>query len=105
MVRYLKDRAREIKLDRGRCKEPTALANATEISLMRGLTGKINWATREGMPNGCGDASLLSATLPTPQIKDLQEANACLRRLLQAEAAIIIRPIPLDRIRLLLLGD
>ena len=62
-------------------------------------------ATREGMPNGCGDASLLSATLPTPQIKDLQEANACLRRLLQAEAAIIIRPIPLDRIRLLLLGD
>ena len=105
MVRYLQDRAREIKLDRGRCKEPTALANATEISLMRGLTGKINWATREGMPNGRGDASLLSATLPTPQINDLQEANACLRRLLQAEAAIIVRPIPLGRIRLLLLGD
>jgi len=105
MVRYLRERAREIKLDRGRCKDPNAKANATEISLMRGLTGKINWATREGMPNGCGDASLLSATLPEPQIKDLQEANACLRRLLQAEAIIIIRPIPLDRLKLLHIGD
>jgi hypothetical protein len=105
MARYLRERAREIKLDRGRCKDPEALANATEISLMRGLTGKINWATREGMPNGCGDASLLSATPPTPRVKDLQEANACLRRLLQAEATITIKPIPLSRLKLLVIGD
>ena len=57
------------------------------------------------MPNGCVDASLLSSTLPTPQVKDLQEANACLRRLLQAEASITIKPIPLHRLRLLLIGD
>ena len=72
---------------------------------MRDLTVKINWATRDGTPNGCGDASLLSSTLPTPQVKDLQEANACLQRLLQAEATITIKPIPLHRLRLLLIGD
>ena len=105
MVRYLRDRAREIKLGRGRCKNPEALATETEITLMRGLTGKINWATREGMPNGSGDASLLSATLPNPQVKDLCEANASLKRLLQAEATITIRPIPLERLKLLVLAD
>ena len=78
MVRYLRDRARRIKLDRGRCKNPEALANETETTLMRGLTGKINGATKEGMPNSCGDASLLSATLPTSRVKDVQEANASL---------------------------
>ena len=80
MVRYLRGRAREIKLDRGRCKNLEAMADENEITLMRGLTGKTNWATREGMPNGCGDASLRSDTLPTPRVKDLQEANASLRR-------------------------
>ena len=72
---------------------------------MRGLMGKLNWATREGMPQGAGDSSLLSATLPTPKVKDLQEANAALRRLLAAEASITILPIPLHRIRLLLICD
>ena len=57
------------------------------------------------MPNGCGDASLLSATLPTPRVKDLQEANASLRRLLQAEATITIKPIPMERLKLLVIAD
>ena len=43
MVRYLKERAREIVLTRGRCKNPNDLATETEITLMRGLTGKIKW--------------------------------------------------------------
>ena len=80
MVRYLKDRAREIDLPRGRAKEPKADATPTEITAMRGLVGKLNWTTREGMPNGAGDASLLAGTMPQPQVKDLQEANAALRR-------------------------
>ena len=72
---------------------------------MRGLTGKLNWATREGMPQGCGDASLLSATLPTPNFKDLVEANAALRRLLQSDANIRIWSIPLEDLRVLLFSD
>ena len=73
---------------------------------MRGLTGKLNWAAREGMPQAAGDASLLSATMPYPKVKDLQEANAALRRLLQhGEVNMVIRPIPLERLRLLVFND
>ena len=50
MVRCLKDRAREIRLERGRAKTPEAEATDLEITAMRGLTGKLNWAIREGMP-------------------------------------------------------
>ena len=57
------------------------------------------------MPNGCGDESLLSASLPKPLVKDLVEANAALRRLLQAEATIMIKSIPLDRLKLLVIAD
>ena len=78
MLRYLQESAREINFRRGRGKRPLAEATPTEITAMRGLNGKLAWAAREGMPNGSGDASLLASTLPTPRVKYLQEANACL---------------------------
>ena len=97
MVRYLEERAREIKLERGRAKFPDSEATPTEITAMRGLMGKLNWASREGMPNGSGDASILSATLPKPKVKDLQEANAALRRLMEARVVISIKSIHCSR--------
>ena len=105
MVRYLEQGAREIRLEKGRCKDPESPCTASEITAMRGLTGKLNWAARMAMPNGAGDASILSSTLPTPQIKDIQAANAALRRLLAQAATITIKPIPLERIRLLMFSD
>ena len=42
MVRYLQERARQIHLERGRCKTPEAEATADEITAMRGLCGKLN---------------------------------------------------------------
>ena len=75
-------------------KTPNADATEAETTGMRGLTGKLNWVAREGMPNGAGDASLLSATMPHPKVKDLAEANAALKRLQEAEATIWIKPIP-----------
>ena len=50
MTRYLKNRAREITLVRGRCQTPQADATPGEITGMRGLCGPMNWAPREGMP-------------------------------------------------------
>lgn len=105
MVRYLKDRDRAIKLDRGRCANPEAEAIDLEIFAMRGRMGKLNWATREGMPNGSGDASSLSATMPEPRVKDLQEANAALRRRSQSEAIITIDAILVDRLGLMVFAD
>ena len=57
------------------------------------------------MPNGSGDASILAATMPKPKVKDPQECNAACRRLLQASAAITIKPIPLDKLRIIMFGD
>ena len=105
MSRYLRDRAREIQLDRVRGKSPEAEANESEISAMRGLNGKISWVAREGMPQGSGDASILASKMPKPQVKDLQEANAALRRLLAHDIPITICPIPLERLRLAVFAD
>ena len=58
MVRYLHTSARDIHLERGRCNTLEALCTVPETTAMRGLTGKLNWAVREGMPNGLGDASI-----------------------------------------------
>ena len=59
------------------------------------------------MPQVAGDASILASTMPTPRVKDLQEANACLRRLKETESCvpITIQPIPKARIRLICFAD
>ena len=105
MTRYLTNRAREIVLPKGRCKDPNADATPGEITGMRGLVGSMSWATREGMPYGAGDTSILASTLPQPKVKDLQEANAALRRLKQNDVPSRICPILLERLRLLLFAD
>ena len=84
---------------------PNADATPGEITGMRGLIGSVSWATREGMPYGAGDTSILASTLPQPKVKDLQEANAALRRLKQNDVPIRIHPILLERLRLLLFAD
>ena len=105
MVRYLNDRARLIVLARGRASDPNSDATAEEITSMRGVVAKLSWATREGMPNGSGDASLLPSTMPQPKVKDLQNANAALYRLMQAQASLWIKPIPLKVLRLIVFAD
>jgi len=105
MTRYLKEKGVEIKLERGRGKDPKAKANAEEITQMRGVIGKLNWASREGMPQGAGDASLLASTMPEPTIGDLTEANAALRRLTENDVPIWIRAIPLQDLSLVVFED
>ena len=57
------------------------------------------------MPQGSGDASILASTLPTPKVKDLEDANAALRRQILNDVPTITQPIPLDRLRLVLFAD
>ena len=95
----------DIKLLRGRGKDPKALADAGEIIQMRSLIGKLNWASREGMPQGAGDASLLASKMPTPTIEDLTKANAAMRRLMDNDVPVWIRSIPLQDMRMIVLAD
>ena len=53
-----------MQIQRGRCKNPDALATPEDVAAMRGSRGKLNWARGEGLPRGSGDASLLSSALP-----------------------------------------
>ena len=43
--------------------------------------------------------------MPHPKVKDQAEANAALKRLLEAEANIWIKPIPLDKLKLVRFAD
>ena len=92
-------------MERGRGKDQSAVATPQEITQMRGVVGKLNWASREGMSQGAGDASLLASTLPNPTVKDLTNSNAALRRLLQNDTPLRIKPIPLHRLGLLTFSD
>ena len=100
MVWYFKDRAREVMLEKGCAKTPITDCNTAEIFTLRGLLGKHHWATREGLPCGVGDSSLLHATMPNPKTRHVEEANATQRRLWKIEATISIKPVPTDRIQL-----
>ena len=105
MSRYLREKADPIRLERGRGKDQESDATPQEITQMRGVVGKISWTAREGAPQGAGDASLLAGTFPQPKVKDLTAANAALRRLIDNDVPIKIRPIPLDRLVLLSFAD
>ena len=96
MGRYLKEKARAIPSPRGRALEFPATAQ--EVTGMRGLVWSLSWATREGMPQGAGETSLLASCFPEPEVKDLKEANASLARLLPQDVPLPIRPIPFDRL-------
>ena len=58
-ISYFTDEAEgyQVQLERGRGKDPAALANAEEITVMRALLGKLLCATRSGMLRGAGDTS------------------------------------------------
>ena len=81
MNRYLRERAHEIKIEKGR--KPDAKCTPREITASRGLMGSLNWATREGMPQGAGDCSMLASCFggDGPVVSDLLEMNALFRRL------------------------
>ena len=57
------------------------------------------------MPQRTRDAGLLASTLPNPTVRDLTNSNAALRRPLQNDTLLRIRPIPLHRLGLLTFSD
>ena len=80
-------------------------ATPTEVSAGRGLMGSLNWATREGMPQGCGDCSMIASSFPNPKVQDLLDMNALFRRLRKDAVVIQIFSIPLDRLTALIFSD
>jgi hypothetical protein len=69
MGRYLKGKAKAIPLGRGRASQLESPANPQGVTGMRGLVGSLSWASREGMPQGAGEASLLASCFPSRRSK------------------------------------
>ena len=69
--------------------------------------GSLNWATREGMPQGAGDCSMLASCFggDGPVVSDLLEMNALYRRLEKDAVVITIHSIPLNRLKGLVFTD
>ena len=72
MGRYLKEKAKEISLGRRRATQLLSPATPQEVTGMRGIVGSLSWATREGMPQGAGEASLLTGSFPEPKVAESQ---------------------------------
>lgn len=51
---------------RGRASQLESPANPQEIIGMRVLVGSLSWTTREDMPQGAGEASLVASCFPEP---------------------------------------
>ena len=77
MNRYLRERAHEIKIEKGRKQEMKCTPR--EITAGRGLMGSLKWATREGTPQGGGCfSSWCRRWLPAFCSARLTENSACI---------------------------
>ena len=85
MTRYSKEKAKEIEIAHGRCEDL--------------------WASREGVPQGAGDASILASSMAFPKVGDLVEARAAIRRWVQNNVPIWIRAIPLEDLGVVTVED
>eukprot|EP00971_Amphidinium_carterae_P046008 905357-Amphidinium_carterae.2 len=103
MANYVAEKATAVQLERGRQDEDDATER--EITCLRGLLGSLMWAGREGIPHLVGECSLLSSTLPTPKVKHIKAANACLKRHLNAPVEIRILPLRPETLHFVVLTD
>eukprot|EP00435_Cladocopium_sp_Y103_P026323 s61_g6.t1 len=98
---YVTNRLHPVKVHRRVLKKNAAETplNEDEISQLRGTIAAINWAAREGRPDGSASASILSGCFPEPNMKHLLDCNQGLK------VTIKIHPIPEKDIRHLLIAD
>ena len=104
---YVTNRLQEVKTTRKVLKKDAANVklNANEIQQLRGVVASINWAAREGRPDGSAAASILSGVFPEPTFQDLLMANQVVAQLKEKKVSIKIHHIPEKDIRHLLIAD
>eukprot|EP00435_Cladocopium_sp_Y103_P028601 s1454_g7.t1 len=104
---YVQNRLHEIKVHRKVLKKDALKVhlNEDEISQLRGTIASINWAAREGRPDGSAAASLLSGVFPNPTYADLLAANSVVALLKSREVEITLHHIPEEQVRHLLIAD
>ena len=104
---YVANRLQLVTLDRKVLKKDAAQTTLTSVeeTKLRGAIAAINWAAREGRPDGSAAASILSGCFPGATVADINECNQVVEILKQKKVTIKIHSIPEERLRHLLISD
>ena len=107
MSDYVKNRLTAVKISRKVLKKDaaTTILNEDEESQLRGIIASINWAAREGRPDGSAAASILSGSFPNPTMQNVYDCNHVVEMLKQREVKIKIHAIEEKSLRHLLIAD
>ena len=103
---FVKDKVKHIDLPKIRKAQKFDTCSPTEITALRGLLGTLSWLAKETRPDLQGRVSLLQQTMPHPMVQHILEANSLAKEAQkEMEAGIIIRPIPIQRLRIGVASD
>ena len=97
---YTQKQVVQITLDKKRSARRYSPCSPAEVEALRGLIGTLAWLAKETRPDLAGKVSLVQQTFPRPRIKDIVQANKIAEEATEhADIGILVKPIPLDRLR------
>ena len=95
MHRYV-EKLRPVEIDRSRVQRGEKDASEYEVTGFRTSVAALAWATREGRPDGAGEASLSAQKLPQPTKDDIKILNDAIRDVKANNTVTIkVKPIPI----------
>ena len=104
---YVKNRLQKVNITRKFLKKDskTITLGDDEESQLRGTIASINWAAREGRPDGSAAASILSGCFPNPNMEDVLVTNTVVDLLKAKDITMRIHAIPEEKLRHILIAD
>ena len=107
MDEYVRDRLKFIRFERKILKKDALNTRLTadEEQQLRGALEPLNWASREGRPDGSAAASIYAGSFPDPTVADSIAVNTYIGLLKEREVRLKIHAIDEKEIRHLLIAD
>ena len=104
---YVNNRLQKVNITRKFLKKDakTIALGDDEETQLRGTIASINWAAREGRPDGSAAASILSGCFPNPNMEDVLVTNSVVDMLKAKNVTMKIHAIPEDKLRHVLVAD
>ena len=104
---YVKDRLKFVRFERKVLKKESTETKLTpdEEQQLRGALASLNWASREGRPDGSAAASIYAGSFPGPSVADAIAVNNAIGQLKERNVSFRIHAIDETMIRHLLIAD
>ena len=96
MEDYVRNRLKYVNVDRKVLKKDyaTTILNNDEETQLRGALAAVNWASREGRPDGAAAASILAGCFPEPKVADAMAINKVISHLKGHSVELKIHAMP-----------